>query len=1706
MLLFFDLNPIIFVQVESRADTIAKPSARGIGFRVDGVTRLKKYAKLSASEKLQADCDLKATNIILHGLHTDVYALVNHYHISKDLWEQVQLLMQVNQQAHIAEFPQIDSGLPVSVFKQRDDPIDAINKMMSFLSTIVTSHFPSTNNQLRNSSNPRQQATIHDGREFLADPGIAEGPVTQSVITHNATYQANDLDTYDSDCDKISTAKAVLMADLSSYGSNVLSETLMLKEESRSKMLLKQSDPMVLENKVNIKPINYAELNRLSEDFALGKSVYHNSIKNDLRKLKGKGIVDNATTIAPGMYKLDPVILAHKVKNNREAHEYYLKHTMEKVVILREVVEQAKSRNPLDSASYSASRGTNLYSLSIGDMMASSPICLLSKATKTKSSKNLGKHQAKADIGIFIGYAPKKKAYRIYNRRTRKNIETINVDFDELTAVASEQSSLEPVLHEMTPAAPSSGLILNPHLSAPFVPPLRHEWDLVFQPVFNDFLSPPTSVASPVHVEEASAPIESTGSPSSIVVDQDAPSPRLQISQSPRGIFLKQSKYALESLKKYKKESSDIVDTPMVEKSKLDEDPQGKAVDPIHYRGMVGTDGPFQPKIFEGDAKPESQCTPNERRVVVQDQRLKSIIMSCLPDDVMEYVISCVSAKETWTDLVHSFEGSSDTKENRIIDLKLEYQTFRAKSTERLSQTYTRYKTLHNELINDGVNLSKHKINVGFVNSLPEKWLTFSQRPRNANHTQTLDLAEIYGRVEVSTARVIKEKIESQSETTQTVSALKLPVLKTEEYDLWTMRMEQYLTFTDHAIWEVIVNDDSDTAVTSASAEDAKSLWEAIKNRFGGNKESKKMQKTILKQNYEKFAASSQEGLDKTYDRFQKLISQIEIHASTVLYADDVMFSFFSNQSNAPLLDNEDLEHIDTDDLEEMDLKWKVAMLTMRVKSHKNDGDDNQINDRFKKGEGYHAVPPPYTGNYMPPRVDLSFAGLDTSVFKSKVSETITSVPKIETNASKTNSEDENMFKPSEVKKIVKPSLEKTEFVNAMNTTVENENKAKNLGSSVKVLWGKITGPKKIGPVWDNTARVNHQNKLTHPHLKRNVVSAAVLTNFRQVPVNAAKQSSHRAAASVSAARRVNTVASKPNVNNALPTTYSYFKAHSPGNPQYALHDQGIFDSGCSRHMTGNKSYLTNYQEIDGGFVAFGGNAKGGPKISEYEVADDARKKSTKVPKKDNGVQDPAKEEEAANTNGTNRLNTVSSPVNAVSSSFTTVDPRRERTQRNEFESMFGQDKDANSKRMFTRVSVARSTYVNLGRSIHVNDATLPNADLPTDPLMPDLEDTADLQDTEVFSGTYDDEVEGVVADFNNLKLTTVKVWRLVDLPKGKHAIGTKWVYRNKKDEGGIVVRNKTRLVAQGHTQEEVINYDEVFAPVATIEAIRLFLAYASFMGFIVYQMDVKSAFLYGTIEKEVYVCQPLGFEDPHFLNKVYKVEKSLYGLHQAPRAWYDTFFTYLLENRLRRWIIDKILFIKKDKVKTASTPIETNKALLKDEEAKDVDVHLYRSMIGSLMYLTASRPDIMFAICDCARFQVTPKVSHLHAVKRIFRYLKGQPKLRLWYPRDSPIDLEAFLDSDYAGASLDRKSTTGGCQFLSKRLISWQCEKKTVVANSTTKAEYVAIANCCDGISDEFGIKTGGCKVNTARQKLVLLSQSKAKSMIGFNVMIQKS
>ncbi|GJS10524.1 putative ribonuclease H-like domain-containing protein [Tanacetum coccineum] len=773
-------------------------------------------------------------------------------------------------------------------------------------------------------------------------------------------------------------------------------------------------------------------------------------------------------------------------------------------------------------------------------------------------------------------------------------------------------------------------------------------------------------------------------------------------------------------------------------------------------------------------------------------------------------------------------------------------------------------------------------------------------------------------------------------------------------------------------------------------------------------------------------------------------------------------------------------------------------------------------------------------------------------------------------------------------------------------------------------ILGKDTGHREVRPIWNNTQRINHQNKF---------VPTAVLTRSGRIPVSTAKQYVNTATPknrvnvskskintfpkSHSPIRRpfykstvLNTRVSKEKVNTvrvngvntAGQTAVSTVKGNGVtavkasagcvwrpkmtdlnngskdnsgswiskrGNPQQALKYKGMFDSGCSRHMTGNKALLTDYQDIDGGFVAFGGSTRGG-KITCI-VTDDfsrfswvfflATKSETsgilnkfiteienqlnhkvKVIRYDNGTEFKNRGmDEFCGQKGNivlpelyNKMELlrerigpllrvlVTKPHNktpyeliigrAPSISFmrpfgcpvtilNTLDPldkfdgkveegflvgykssddkakdytvdddacrktveESANDVRKEFEAQgdsqllqekITRDSSTNSfNTVSTLVNTASASrtispvkpssgpsFVPFGGSFPIDVANLPH-----DPLMPELEDTAEIQSTGIFGNAYDDhdletlnttyadQSVGAEADFNNMESSTIvslipttrvhsihpkaqiigdpkegknhkdfqnclfacflsqheatkisqvlddeswveamqkellqfriqKVWTLVDLPSGKKAIGRKWVYRNKKDERGIVVKNKVRLVAQGYKQEEGINYDNIFAPVAKVEAIRLFLAFASFMNFPVYQMDVKSAFLYGTIEEEL--CLP------------------------TSRAWYETPSTYLLDNEFHKGQIDKTLFIKRLKddillvqvyvddiifgstkkslcdefeqimhnrigeilkkfffssLRTASTPMETNKALTKDEDGEDVDVHLYR-------------------------------------------------------------------------------------------------------------------------------------------------------------------
>ncbi|KAI3758622.1 hypothetical protein L6452_06189 [Arctium lappa] len=268
---------------------------------------------------------------------------------------------------------------------------------------------------------------------------------------------------------------------------------------------------------------------------------------------------------------------------------------------------------------------------------------------------------------------------------------------------------------------------------------------------------------------------------------------------------------------------------------------------------------------------------------------------------------------------------------------------------------------------------------------------------------------------------------------------------------------------------------------------------------------------------------------------------------------------------------------------------------------------------------------------------------------------------------------------------------------------------------------------------------------------------------------------------------------------------------------------------------------------------------------------------------------------------------------------------------------------------------------------------------------------------------------------------------------------GTKWVFKIKKDEDGTVIRNKERLVAKGYRQEEVIDYDTTYAPVARLEAIRMFLVYAAQKNFTVFQMDMKTAFLNDILKEEVYVSHPEGFVNQEKPNHVYILDKALYGLKQAPRACLQvkqfSSGNYINQSK---YIFDILRKFKMENSKPIGTPMAPGTKISTDPSGKTVDVRTYRGMIGSLMYLTSSRPDIMFSTCLCARYQANPKEIHLSAVKSIFRYLKGTSDLGLWYPKDTSFELTAYIDADHTGCMLDRKSTSGHIQFLGDKLVLW--------------------------------------------------------------------
>nr|GEV41301.1 retrotransposon protein, putative, Ty1-copia subclass [Tanacetum cinerariifolium] len=833
----------------------------------------------------------------------------------------------------------------------------------------------------------------------------------------------------------------------------------------------------------------------------------------------------------------------------------------------------------------------------------------------------------------------------------------------------------------------------------------------------------------------------------------------------------------------------------------------------------------------------------------------------------------------------------------------------------------------------------------------------------------------------------------AQSASAQMVAAAKLPVLNPGEFELWKMRIEQYFLMTDYALWEVIINGDSPPLMRTVDGIEQTYPPTTAEEKLARKNELKAKGTLLmalpnehqLMVNSYKNAKSLMEAIER---RLKKLISQLEIHGETIsqedlnlkllrslpseqkthtligrnksnletlsmddlynnmkIYETEVKRSSSSSQNSQNRAfvssnssgytnqahDTEDLQQTDADDLEEMDLKWQMAMLTMRDRRflkktgrkvgvngsetigfdktkvkcyncHKRghfemecrDPRENRnkepvrrnviveitdanalvAQDRFgyewsdqaedgptnfaimaytSSGEGYHAVPPPYTGNFMPPKPDLILANMGEYV----VSESVTSVPIVATNEAKTSK--------SKSKSVSEPLIK--DWVS--DSEDENETGTKSIQrkpSFAKIEFVKPNG--KIKYPRESIKQEEYNRQAKHPRKNSQSPRGGLTCLFAKATLDESNFW-HRRLGHINF-KTMNKVADE-----------GFFVGYSVNSKAFRVFNSKTRIVEENLHIT----FLENKPNVAGSEPTWLFDIDTLTKSMNY--------KPVVTRNQSNG--------------------------SAVPSILLVMDSNHQ----------------GRRKRRMLKIYEMKIMSPTNAAGIKDNDVdeniVYGCAD---DPNMPNLEEIV-----------YSDENE------------------------------------------------------DGYTQEEGIDYDEVFALVARIEVIRLFLAYASFKDFVVYQMDVKSAFL-----KEM--CN--------------EFEKMMHKKFQMSSIGELTFFL-----RLQVTQKDDGIFISQDK-----------------------------SMIGLLMYLTSSKPNIMFDVCACARFQVTPKVSRLHTMKRILRYLKGQPKLGLWYPKDSPFNLEAYTDSDYVGASLDRKFTIGGCQFLESRLISWQCKKQIVVANFTTKAE----------------------------------------------------
>nr|GEU54710.1 copia protein [Tanacetum cinerariifolium] len=1001
-------------------------------------------------------------------------------------------------------------------------------------------------------------------------------------------------------------------------------------------------------------------------------------------------------------------------------------------------------------------------------------------------------------------------------------------------------------------------------------------------------------------------------------------------------------------------------------------------------------------------------------------------------------------------------------------------------------------------------------------------------------------------------------------ESPQLVSSVKLPILKKGEYTLWIIRMEQYLTNTDYGLWQVIMNGDEPVQITrdenDVETEDAKSLWVAIKSRFGDNVESKKMQKTVLKQQFENFSVSDTEGLDKAYDRFQKLTSLLEVHGATISNEDanqKFLRALPSSWNNIALImrnkegideldiddlynnlkvfeaNIKDLEQIDHDDLEEMNLKWQMDMLSIRVKRYYNKT-GRKLNFNSKEPIGFDKTNVEcfnchrrghFARECKAPRTqrnrigDARYRNMDSN--KRTVLVESSDALVVQDNALIV--QDGLVYdwsyiaqeKPTEFALIAYTSGSDTEF----EISSKNLNKLINSQLSAKDKTGlgyrdqlseSDSDSEVLSSVFDIRSSDGDDNPTNdrfkkgdgyhavRPPLTGNYMPPLADLYFVRLDDSVYRPTTNKASASISKGepsviKTSNISVEMPKVdsetvnivringvNIAGQTSVSTVERNrvtavkTSADPQQDLKYKEMFDSGYSRHMTGNKALLTDYQDIDGGFVSFGGSTKGGKITGKFD-----------------------RKAEEGFLVGYSINNKAFRNVLVRTMNQEKEDTKQSDDVRKEFQAQFN-------------TASASRTFIPLH-----------------DPVMPELKDTAEIQTTGIFGNAYDedylepnkhsyaDKSVGVEVDFNNMEPFTVvshiPTTRLHSNHPKDQIIGDPMpaVQTRGNHTGCLDIRKSTSGRIQFLGSDKLVSWsskkqDYTLMSLAEAEYVSLSACCTQVLWMRTHLTDYGFHFdkipMYCDSKAAIAIsCNPVQHSRTKHINVRYhfikeQVEKGIVELFFVETEYQlaDLFTKALPEDRLKYLVrrlgmrcltLDELeihqsphgIFINQAKYAqeilnnngmtscdNKGTPMPT-KPLDADLSRTPVDQTKYHTMVGAIMYLTISRPDIIHETCYCARYQARPTEKHLKEVKRIFRYLKNTIYMGLWCPKDASFELAAFLDSNYAGCLDTRKSTSGGIQFLrNDNLVSWSLKKQDYTSISLEEGEYVSLSACC--------------------------------------------